>query len=593
MARLRRILFLSLSFLFAWTSFSYSASEIRNVPTHTNAITYDQKLLSRQANGGYLWPGVTYSQAQINGAQSKTLKDVWIAHNLSFTLRVLPKEDNSYILPLLNRTILNYSTGNHDKSFRYLLNAKQVMDSLKQKGFSLGKESTKIFKSEPYEQSMASLYMGLLLYAKGDFQNSRAMFAQALELDRECVPVQDRLDKFAKKLARNTKSLDEGEAKILLESFGNDNRLAHYMLARSFMKLGEEQNIRISLENSKQWNPVPDFVKKGSSGRYISRINAYDTRPPSLNPFLTREALDKHNLILLIQMGFAPSKAIGGHQGNKDFIAPREYPERKAVVYVDGKMLCKAYPMLNLLHQAIQMTRTGKDTAQTGKAIGKSVVWFLAAMIDDNLANTVDQKWSVAADTRRWGSLPNEIHIASATVEPGLHTITVLFYDKSGNPLPHYEQTHYYVPLKKKEETFLVVRSLRDKFNTVRSFYGSKVTSYNKDKREIVFYPKDLSGLREGLTLNLVTIEFGDKILEDAFHKARNTNIGQHAHKGFSGFEVKKVGAVKITELEKKKTICELTEGNPNPKQILFVTTCELPGGSFKEFSNHPELNMN
>ena len=567
--------------------------EYKDIPADSNAIAYDQKLLLREKCGGYLWADNIYSEALLKAAQQKTIRDACIAHNLSFTLRKLPKEDNNFILPLLNIGLLNYSTGNYDKSFHYLLEAKEVIDSMRQKKMSLGAEQSKIFKGEPLEQALASFYMGLMLYSKKDFQNARAMFAQMLELDRETVPLQENLEKLAKK---NARKLGNKQEVINLYNFlGNDNRLAYYMLARTYKELGEDQNVRISLGNSNNWKPIPDFLTEKSCGNFKRIVNRYDTPPSKDNPFNTSERLENDNLIMLIQIGFAPEKKLGGHQGSKDFLSPREYPERKALVYVDGNFLCEAYPMFNLLHQLASMSRTEKDTTQTGKAIGKSILAGFALLLDAtaqaytgndaNLYDTVQNSWSVAADTRTWGSLPNEIHLASGWVNPGLHTITVLFFDGCGNHLPHYEQTHYFIPVKERKETFLTIRSLRDKCNTLKSFSISKI-KYKQKNNQVIFNSKDLPDLHIGKVLDIITVNFESQLAGEKFLNERHLSSGNE-------YKITKVGTAKINKLKSKEAICEVIEGNIDSMQAYFITNHKLPLPIIEEVSNYSILNIN
>jgi sugar lactone lactonase YvrE len=417
---------------------------------------------------------------------------------------------------------------------------------------------------------------------------------------------------------RTMKGGTEQEFIEIFKTLGNDNRLAYYMLARTYMKLDESQNSMVSLKNTSNWQSVPTFIKQDATGRYLPTVNFYDMAPPSDNPFVTKETLEKDNLVMLIQMGFAPVKQIAGVEGQRDFLAPRYYPERKAVVYIDGKELGEAYPMFNLMHQAVCTIRTRKDTAQTGKAAGKLTATILSALVSDDLARLVDDMWSVAADTRRWGSLPNEIHLFSGRVEPGLHTLTVLFYDQAGNPLPHYEQTHYFVPIRENEETFLVLRSLRDKGNTVRDFFGSKVTSYNEKKNEIVFNTKDLADITVGRNLDIVSIDFGDARLNQQFIEegsvpspgrslkkspgtifaprvtfAQNyqesavTDLQKRFDQKYKGFTVTKVGVARVLQIQGKRTVCTVVKGTLYPKQTYFITDYQVPVSVIKEESNH------
>ena len=570
----------------------------KNVPNDSNAIAFDQRLLLRQAHGEYIWPDAIYSQQQINAQKSNTVRDAWIAHNLSFTLKAFPREDNNFVLPLLNRGLLNYSTGNYDQAYRYLVNAQQCMDDLKQKSMTIAGERAKIFKGEHYERAMANFYLGLMLYDRGDYENARAMFSRTLECDRETVPDQERLDKLAKKYARKTKEGGEEEFFTIYQALGNDNRLAYYMLARTYMKLDQHRDVEISLNHADDWQDVPTFIKEESCGVFVNMANSFDPRPPPDNPYATKERLNKDNLVILIQMGFAPAKSAAGWEGQKDFLAPRDYPERKAVVYIDGKRLGEAYPIFNLMHQATPTVRTLKDTAQTGKAAGKFLVGVFASAFSSDLARLVQDKWSVAADTRRWGSLPNEFQLISARVEPGLHTLTVLFYDQNGNPLPHYEQTHYFIPTKEDEETFLVLRSLRDKCNTVRDFYGSKITSYNPKKNEIVFNAGDLAGIQIGQNLDIITFDLDDEKLNQQFMQegcvmpgsTKITFLQKKFDKIYKKSTVTRVGVANIIKLTKSKAVCKLVEGNMDLKKNYFITNYTLPRNIIKDENNYDTL---
>ena len=594
-----RLMVLAFSLLVVFASGAFANFVHKDVPDDSNAIAFDQRLLLRQAHEEYIWPDAIYSQQQINAQQSNMIKDAWIAHNLSFTLKALPREDNNFVLPLLNRGLLNYSTGNYDKAYRYLLNAQMSMEDLKQKSMTLAGERAKIFKGEHYERAMVSFYLGLMLYHRGDYENARAMFSRTLECDRETVPDKKRLEKMAKKYVRNIEGGTEEQFINIYTTLGNDNRLAYYMLARTYKKLDQQRDSEISMDHADDWQDVPDFVKEESCGVFLDRTNSFDIRPPSSNPYAAQERLEKDNLVILIQMGFAPAKQTSGWEGRRDILAPRDYPERKAVLYVDGERVGEAYPIFNLMHQATPTVRTLKDSAQTGKAVGKFIVGvFAAALGGRDLARIVQDKWSVAADTRRWGSLPNEFKLISAQVEPGLHTVTVLFYDQDGNPLPHYEQTHYFIPTKKDDETFLVLRSLRDKCNTVRDFYGSKVQSYNAKKNEIVFAAKDLAGIQVGQNLDIITFDLGDEKLNQQFIKEGSvapgvttmTFLKQKFDQKYKQSTVTRVGVARIRNLTKKKAVCSLVEGNLDPKKTYFITNYKLPMPVIKDENNYDTL---
>jgi hypothetical protein len=53
---------------------------------------------------------------------------------------------------------------------------------------------------------------------------------------------------------------------------------------------------------------------------------------------------------------------------------------------------------------------------------------------------------STAADVRKWLVLPGEIHFALVPVAPGIHDVTLRFYDEEKKELPDFQQTLYYLP---------------------------------------------------------------------------------------------------------------------------------------------------
>jgi len=569
------------------------------IPRTSNAISYETRLLNMEKMEETLWPHVVYSQTQINSVKSNTIKDSWTANNLSYTLKAFPREDPNFILPLLNRGILNYETGDYYDAYRYLTNAEGIMSDLKQKGFSLGKEQVKIFKGESYEQAMVSFYLGLMLYKTGDYENARAAFSNSLDLDREAVPVQKDLEKMAKKYASKTKEITEQEFIDTYNFLGADHRLANYMLAKTWQKLGEENNVNISLRNANAWKKIPESIKTTTAGNFLKAAELYDSSPPADNPYARIARLRDDNLVVLVEMGFAPEKQLGGVEGNKDYISPRPYPERKAVVYVDGQKLGDAYPMFNLLHQALCTPRSAKDTGQTGKAVGKLALSLMASVVSSDLGDLVNNKWSVAADTRRWGTLPNEIHVVSGKVEPGLHNISVIFYDSEGNPLHHYEQVLYYVPVKDGDETILTVRALRDKNNIISDFYGSKI-KYDEKKEEATFNPMDVGGIQIGSRLDVFTVDFSEEGLNDSFLKEglavssgyySNTNLQkQKFDSTFKGLTIEKVGVIEVEKMTSKKASCRLVDGDLNSGKAFFVTDYKLPFNVISESSNLDRL---
>jgi hypothetical protein len=363
--------------------------------------------------------------------------------------------------------------------------------------------------------------------------------------------------------------------------------LAYYMLARTYQTLGNEQDSHISLSNTGNWTQVPDYLKDISCGRaYLANVNRFDTRPPENNPFTEKEEFAQDNTIILIQMGSAPEKKLGGFDGNKDMLNIQAYAPRKAEVYVDGRFLAEAYPMYNMMHQAACLSRSAKDTSQTGKAIGKFFLTVLASAVSDDLGKKVQNSWSVAADTRFWGTVPNEVHLVAAKLPEGRHTISVVFYDQAGNRLKHFEQVHHFVPVYKNEETFLMVRALRDKFNTQRPFYASKVLKLDLKSNQMQFNPGDIGGVKVGQKLDIISASFGSEAADQKFMTAKSHDFISDIVGG-PQIRVTKVGAVTVSGLPKKTVAdAQIVAGSPVDGKTYFITNYQMDSDEILESSN-------
>jgi len=552
-----------------------------------NIHTYDYKLSELEKREDFLWPKAVFPQTTIARMPDFTTRDYLVAINLAYGLKALPKEDNSFILPLLNRSMLNFTTGDYHHAFRYLINAKQTMDSLNQEGGIIGTEQAKIFKGEVYEQGLVALYLGFLFYEKEDYQNARAMFTQAIELDRESIP--------------------EGDAATAFGILGNDNRIAYYMLARTYQKLGDENNSRVSLTNSVNWQSVPeDMIDTAvSEGRFLPVSHGLPILPVEFNyadfdsdlsnqtnPFIGIDNLTEDNLVLIISLGSSPKKVLGNLNFTRDYIAPTPYLERSAKVYVDGELFAEAYPMYNHFHQAAGMHRTNKDSMQMGKALLKGALTIATSLVG-SISQAIDQQWNVAADGRYWGTVPNEIHLASGRVKPGLHTIKVEFFDKNNNPLPHYQQILHYVPVKNEQETLLHVRAIRDRYNATPLINASRIEAFDVVKKTVSFNAKDFKSLQLGDELSILELVSDSPATKSKFIKQQGqleirelremqavfgvpskfltNNFNTEFDTTYNGLSINKVATIKINELS-SSTAKGLYQGVLNSNNHYFVT---------------------
>ena len=580
------------------------AMDYAKIPASSNAVAYDKKLISKIDQDSVVWADVYYTDEMIARAPNEMIRDLWKASNLSYSLRAQQKGDNDFILPLLNRSMLYISVGAYHNAFKLLLNAKGVMDSVFQEGGELGAEQEKIFKGEHYEKSLACFYMGMLLYIHGDYQNARAMFLSAIEVDRDSLPNREILQKWIKNNGEAL-GLTLEETTALYQSLGDDNRVVHYMLARTLVQLGDYENAKVELDKIDRYCKIPDHMVSDACGSFGSRlVKQYDIQPTGKDEFADIERLEKDNLVVFVTMGHAPTKYVGGPEGNTDYIAPRPYLERQAEVYVDGKLVGEPYPLFNMLHQATSTSRSVKDTVQGGKAAGKIAAVVAARFIPfigGIVSDTIENNWSIVADTRRWGTAPNEVQVLSARVEPGLHTVTVLFYDINGKPLPHYEQTHYYVPVSNDKETVLVSRAIRDKGNAVNGFYCTEARSVNAESGVFEYISGDLlkndfdpdSGLEKDELVAVVKVEFDDPAKTQQFIETGAINpwlntaaMEQRFDSQFEGIRVIKVAEAKVLR-KGKYSKCKVTNGKLEENQVYFITMNNLPFDDIIEISNH------
>lgn len=575
-----------------------------DIATNSNAIAYDQKLLALIDKGEALWAPVNYKHGQYVAytagmvAQSHLTK----ATELSYSVEAVAKEDKSFILPILNRASLYFSVGADKKSFDLLRSAKGVMDTTEQSGGEIGSEQGKTFKGESYEKGLASFYMGLLLYSHGDYQNARAMFLYATQIDRTSLASPEQQDKWIKQYQANT-GLSHDQARELYSHFGDDNRLAHFMLGKTLSKLGDKDNAALAFKKANEYKSAPLHLAQKATQEYTPQelIKQYDI-PPQKTSF-NDKTLAGDNFTILIGLGTAPRKVIGGHEGQIDYIMPATHSsERVAEVYIDGKLLGRAHPLYNMFHQASTSPRTVKDNAQDAKAALKTTTTLLAAII--GAGDLVKDVWSVLADTRSWGTAPSEIHALSAKVSPGLHTVTVLFYDIQGRPLPHLEQTKYYIPFKNGQETFLTTRAIRNKYNTVPSFYSSMISNIDPQQGSFTYKSQDLtttpgdphSTLKIGTKVSVVKIDFNDPTKTKEFIQKGNLYYPDHSYLEDlmqtefynipQGMEVEKVAEATI-EQSGPYSLCRIDKGLLDPNETYFVTSTSLPDTKIYELSNH------
>lgn len=357
----------------------------------------------------------------------------------------------------------------------------KYQDVSSEQAAAIGHEGVKFFKGEPHERALLAFYAGLACYMDAQYNDARIFFAQSL-------------------LATATRDDD-------MSSFRGDFQLGHYWLGRAYLKLDQQDNARIAfakaavkLAHGGEDEEIRKLAAKRSTqlkqelqGEAICYQNATSGEKPvegvvslsdscsranlpttlmiaadvnpirknaeTLEAFLDPGFQAEVNLIIIVELGQAPIKYLGGRHAAYDEYLRVEYRERSVDIYVDGYRAGAAYCLLDTYHQAATRGVQTRRSRQTGKAVTKEILSHIPYVGD------IASYWDVRADARYWPSLPGEFHVYAANVTPGLHTITFKFSDINGQYLPRYDFTRHYLLVPTEGETILLVYSLENQDN--------------------------------------------------------------------------------------------------------------------------------
>lgn len=175
-------------------------------------------------------------------------------------------------------------------------------------------EALRYYKGEPFEKTMASLYLGVIYFNEQDYQNAKAAFTKAV-------------------FAVQTKSED---AKA-------DFSAPYLLLAKTYLKLGDMDNARITLERLQKVYPTPS---------------------------LTLERLQKIHTIAFVELGVGPRKIRTGPGDSLIGWQRQRYFDRRARVDMDGQPLPIEFEVRDdLTYQASTTDRGGKTAIQATKGV--------------------------------------------------------------------------------------------------------------------------------------------------------------------------------------------------------------------------------
>jgi len=384
----------------------------------------------------------------------------------------LSTHDKDYVMWAMDYSSLCIMGGSYDAAreelLKCFLDIENRQDTDKETAAALSNESAKIFKGEPFERAMVCLYLGILKYMQGDYNNARIFCTRA--------------------------NMADATTEDNMADFRHDFRLAHYWLGRTYLKLGDEGNARVAFGKAGQYVPrkggesetrsirkaqarartermslekkcyeknstgeeaVPGIADMSPSPAMAEAPRQLSGRVPSSTPaspvirgtddpseFLSLPYQKQVNLILIVETGIGPIKILTGENMAFDQIMRAGYSERNVQVHLDGHRAGKAFPMVDLFHQADTRGRSEKDDAQLAKGITQSVLSRIPYV------GSVASYWNVQADHRYWHLLPGELHVFAAKVKPGTYTVTLDCFDANDYLLPRHRQTRYTLPVR-------------------------------------------------------------------------------------------------------------------------------------------------
>ena len=335
------------------------------------------------------------------------------------------EDDKNIVLANVHLAGASFTGGNYHDTLAGLGAASKIMEDLEH-GVERGQaamalaQDMRVYKGEPYERAVAYVYMGIIYYRRGDFQNARSAFHLALLADAS--------------------SKDDNP------EFREDFGLAHYLIGKTYLKLGEADNAGISFDKVKKYMPSNEFADI---------------------------AKQKTNVTFIVELGCGPGKIPDPVVGSVDTIWQCPYPERAAEVFLDGTSIGRAGKLVDINHQAKTSGSSTRDTVQAVKGAAVAVLKQLPFI--GVLGSVAEMAGVNRADLRYWRLMPGEGHVLEATIPEGLHTLQIKFYDAQNKELERYQQTHHLFRVAKpgedgmNAENLFVIRSGMDRHNEART----------------------------------------------------------------------------------------------------------------------------
>jgi tetratricopeptide (TPR) repeat protein len=265
-------------------------------------------------------------------------------------------------------------------------------------GAMVGSESSKTWKGDPYERCMNAYYLGLTYWMRDDLDNAAASFKQGVLRDADS---------------------QEGAAQ-------SDFALLWFLIGMAQHDARHEDGGAAALDTAAKLLPENGW----------------------LDP---RRAADA-NVLVVLDLGFAPEKYATGASGSELRFRPRPYRAAFADVTADGKPLGRTIRVVDVYQQAITRGDKVLDHVNKGKAVFKTAAVITGIGVLSNSGSTSSDLIGAGlilagllmpaeADTRQWNTLPGEVQVLDARLAPGEHVLIVAIRDGHGQPIPEESKT--------------------------------------------------------------------------------------------------------------------------------------------------------
>jgi tetratricopeptide (TPR) repeat protein len=311
--------------------------------------------------------------------------------------------------------------GDIDAAHRHFQEAFNIMENLSSTAGEtasavVGSESSKTWKGDPYERCMNAYYLGVTYWLMGDVNNAAASFKSGVLRDAD----------------------SEGGAAQ------SDFALLWFLMGMAQREASHED--------------------RGAAA--LAKAHGLMPKCLWLDPARDNDA----NLLLVLDVGVGPWKVATGSHGSVVKIQQQPYQAGFAEVFADGNALGRTERASSMYHQAVTRGPKVIESINQGKAVFKDAAVITGAFVLDNAGSSSSEAigWALIAaglllpaegDTRAWLTMPGEVQVLVAHLEPGDHVITLSVRDKSGVAIPQISRT-LHVTVREGRLTFAWTRAV-------------------------------------------------------------------------------------------------------------------------------------